>query len=87
MPTVFLPPALRKVADGQSRIDVPGGSLRAVVAELESRYPGIRSRLCEGDRLRPGLSVVIGSNVADASLLQPVPSNAEIHFLPSVGGG
>jgi molybdopterin synthase sulfur carrier subunit len=87
MSRVFIPPALRRLTGGRAELEATGGTLRAVIDELDSRHPGLRSRLCEEDRLRPGLSVVIGSSIGSASLLQPVPDDAEVHFLPAVGGG
>jgi len=83
---VFIPPALRRLT-GCAEVGCHGSSVRAVIEDLEARFPGIRDRLCEGDRLKPGLSVVVGSTVAERSLLQPVPAGAEVHFLPAVGGG
>ena len=87
MPRVFLPPPLRRLADGQAVVDVEGDTVGELVDALEQRYSGIRDRLCEGDRLRPGLNVAVNSEFSDLGLLQRVDPDSEVHFLPAVGGG
>jgi molybdopterin synthase sulfur carrier subunit len=87
MPHVFIPPQARDLTGGRDRIDVPGGRVRQVVDELERLYPGMKARLCDGDSLRPGLVVVVGTEVARLGLAQPVEPDTEVHFLPAVGGG
>lgn len=87
MPRVFIPPLLRDAAGGIADIDVEGATVRQIIAALETRYPGIRDRICTGDQLRPGLAVAINGTVSPIGLLQKVPADAEVHFLPAIGGG
>lgn len=87
MPRVFIPRLLVPLTEGVEQIDVEGGTVRQVVAALERRHPGLRERLCDGDRLRSGLSVAVDGNVSSLGLLQKVDPSSEVHFLPSVGGG
>jgi molybdopterin converting factor small subunit len=87
MPLVFIPPQARDLTGGLDRIDVPGTRVRQIVDELERRYPGMKARLCDGEQLRPGLVVVVGTEVARLGLAQPVESGSEVHFLPAIGGG
>lgn len=84
---VFLPSGLRRLAGGNSELAARGETVRDIIADLDRQFSGLRDRLCDGDRLKPGLSVVVGSTFASAGLLQPVPDGSEVHFLPSVGGG
>lgn len=87
MPRVFIPPPLRRLTGGQAETEAQGETVRALLDDLESRFPGIRDRLCQDDRLRTGLTIVIGSALAGSNLMQPVPPDAEVHFIRSVGGG
>lgn len=87
MVRAFLPSGLRRLADGTRELDVRGETVGEIINDLERQFPGLRDRLCDGDRLRPGMSVVVGSTIGNQGLLQPVPPDAEVHFLPSVGGG
>lgn len=87
MSTAFIPPLLRELTSGVDQVEVEGATVRAVIRELEARYPGIGERLMIGDGLKPGLAVAINGNVASQGVLQKVPCGSEIHFLPAIGGG
>lgn len=87
MVTVFVPPLLRELTGGKDRVELDGSSVRQIVAALDERFPGVRSRLCAGDELRPGLAVAVNGAVSSVGLLQKVPAGAEVHFLPAIGGG
>ncbi|MCY3550556.1 MAG: MoaD/ThiS family protein [Candidatus Poribacteria bacterium] len=87
MPTVVIPPLMRKLTDGEANITLPGVTVREVIDNLESRYPGMKERLREEDRLKPGIAVYIDGLLTRGSLLERVDTDAEIHFLPAIGGG
>lgn len=87
MVTVFIPPLLRSSTDGQSCVEIEGATVRQVVRELERLHPGIAARLCEGERLKPGLAVSVNGTVSSLGLMQTVPDGAELHFLTAIGGG
>ena len=87
MPIVAIPSLLRSLTNGEESITVPGATVREVIDNLESRYPGMKERLCEDDRLKPGISVYIDGLLTRGSILEHVDESAEIHFLPAIGGG
>ena len=87
MPTVVIPPLMRKFTSGEGNITLPGATVREVIDNLESRYPGMKERLCEGERLKPGIAVYIDGLLSRGSLLERLDADAEIHFLPAIGGG
>jgi molybdopterin converting factor small subunit len=87
MATVFIPPMMQRLTGGIERVEVDGKTLRQIVAALEERFPGTKRWLCEGDNLRPGVAAAIDGEVATMGLIQPVPSNAEVHFIPALSGG
>lgn len=78
---------VRPLAAGQAVVEVPGSTVRDVLAALEARFPGIRQRLCDGAQLRPDVSVVVDAQLSALGLLQPVGPASEVHFVPSLGGG
>lgn len=85
MAIVFIPSQLAKLTGGVRKVEASGRTLRDVIDSLERDYPGIRERLVEGDRLRPGLAAAVDN--AFVGLLQPVEDTSEIHFLPALQGG
>ena len=87
MPTVFIPPQIRPLADGVETIDMTAGTVREIVNQLEEQFPGVRDRLCQDDELRPGLSVSVGNQISSLGLYQKVAPDAEVHFIPAIGGG
>ena len=87
MPTVWIPPLMRSLTQGEESVRVTGKTLREVIDSLESEYPGMRARLCEGNAIKPGLSVVIDTQVSRAGLSESVPETSEIHFVPAIAGG
>ena len=87
MPHVFIPPLLRTMTSGQEVIDVAGQNVREVIDNLDRQFPGIRGRLIDGDRLKPGLSIAIGTKVSARGLMSKTQPDDEVHFLPAIGGG
>ncbi len=47
MATVYIPTPLRRLTGGQSKVEVEADNVDALVAALESRYPGLRERLVD----------------------------------------
>lgn len=87
MPVVFIPALLRDFTNGEERVDAHGKTVGAVIDDLESRYPGLKQRLCQGDRLAPGIVAAVDTQVAQLGLFQSVKEDSEVHFLPAIGGG
>jgi molybdopterin synthase sulfur carrier subunit len=87
MARVWIPAPLRDLTNGQDVVTVAGGRVGQVIDQLEQLYPGIRARLCDGEELRPGLAVVVDTEVARLGLREPVGPGSEVHFLPAIAGG
>jgi len=39
------------------------------------------------DDVAPGIAVAINDQVSQMGLMEPVPPDAEVHFLPAISGG
>lgn len=87
MPTLWVPALLRTWADGADRLDLPGDTVRAMLAAWEARLPGVTERVCADGELRPGLAVVVGAHLSRAGLDTAVSANDEVHLVPAIGGG
>jgi molybdopterin converting factor small subunit len=87
MATVYIPTLLQPAAGGARQIDVPGATVRQIVANLEQLHPGIQAKLLDGDRLRPNLSVAVDGEVSPLGLMEAVSPNSEVHFVTAISGG
>ncbi len=87
MPTVWIPALLRHLTHEQESIDVKGSTVSEVIDALDARYPGVKIRLVQADRLKPGIAVVIDSQIMRGGLSEAVSENSEVHFIPAIGGG
>ena len=87
MATLIVPTQLRQLAAGASRIEADGQTLRQVFRDLGRRFPELRDRVMQGDRIAPGVSVAINDNVVSTGLSEPVPVGAEITIVPQISGG
>ena len=66
---------------------MPGRTISELIEELDRQYPGVKARLCAGDRLQPGLAAVVNGSIASLGVHQGILEPAEVHFLPALGGG
>ncbi len=87
MAVAWVPAPLRDLTGGRDTVTVPGATVREVIDALDRLHPGVRERLCAGGELRPGIAVVVGTEVARLGLSQPVGPDSEVHFLPAIAGG
>lgn len=86
MATVFVPAILRSLIP-VARVDVRGATVGDVIDELEGRYPGVAVLLVEDGDIMPGVAVSINDQAGQMGLMEPVPPDAEVHFLPALSGG
>jgi molybdopterin synthase sulfur carrier subunit len=87
MPMVWIPSLMRALTDGKEQVTVGGETLRGVIEELEEAFPGIKSRVIDGDRIRPGLAVSINGEVTNEGLRQKIVPEDEVHFVAAISGG
>ena len=87
MATVRIPSLLRDLTAGQETAEAPGRTVAQVISALDQAHPGIKARLCEGNRLAPTIAVSVDGRIAPLGLLAPVKEQSEILFLSAVGGG
>ena len=87
MATVWIPPLLQDLTNGQNRLSVPGETVRDLVAELEKDYPGISERLCQDGSIRPGIAIVVDSAISNIGLRHRLSETSEVYFLPAISGG
>ncbi len=87
MPVVAIPALIRNLTDGEESVTVDGATIREVINNLDIRYPGTKAKLCEGDRIRPGIGVYIDGVLTKVGMHERVEEDTELHFLPAISGG
>jgi molybdopterin converting factor small subunit len=89
MATVFVPTPLRKYTNQESKVEVGGGSVREVLANLEAEYPGFEERLFENGEVKRFINVFVdGKEVRTLDGLDTaVGEDAEVSIIPAMAGG
>jgi molybdopterin synthase sulfur carrier subunit len=87
MATIFIPAQLRTLTGGSATVELSAATVGEAVDQLETRFPGIRARLCQGNDLLPGLQVSIDHRFSRQGLSAALEPRSELHFLPVIGGG
>jgi MoaD family protein len=85
--TVWIPALMRDLTGGASQVSASGETVRALIADLDARFPGIEARLMEEGRVRPHISVVVDGRVSNRGLRHELANGSEVHFLPAISGG
>ena len=88
--TVKIPTQLRTLTDGADEVKAEGGTLSAVIEDLERRHPGLRERLVDDSgQLRRFVNVYLDDE--DVRFLQglstELPDGAKVSIIPAVAGG
>ena len=87
MPTLFIPAPLRDLTQGKASVTVAGSSVREAIESLEAEYPGIKERLCEGDKVRPNISVFVDGQISHLKMREKLSETSEVHFVIAISGG
>ena len=90
MSTVRIPSPLRKYTNSQSKVQANGATINEVIEDLETQYPGVKSRLCDDSgQIKRYVNVFINGDEirtlqgADSS----VGENDEVSIVPAMAGG
>ena len=87
MPTIFIPAPLRELTGGKVSVVVSGSSVKEAVDSLDEQYPGVRDRLCEGDKIRPNISVMVDGQTSHLKMREQLEEDSEVHFVIAISGG
>ncbi len=87
MPTLVLPKSLIELfPDAPRQVEVTAASVGEAFDQLDERWPGMRSRLCDTpSTLRRHITVFVDSTQSD--LATPLGSDAEVRIIPALSGG
>jgi sulfur-carrier protein len=86
---VRIPTILRTYTDGARSVEASGDTLRSLIADLESSYPGIQERIVDDAGLRRFVNVYL--NDEDVRFLDGIETSLSdgdvVTVLPAVAGG
>ena len=90
MVQVRIPTPLRKHTGGAEAVDADGGTVAALVADLDRRYPGIKDRICdESGQVRRFVNIFV--NGEDIRFLKHLETTLkqgdEVSIVPAIAGG
>ncbi len=89
MTTVRIPPTLRIETGGERQVPAAGDTVRELLDDLISRFPGLRSQLVEDEELAPFVNVYVEGE--DVRMLEgldtPVERGSTVILLPAMAGG
>jgi len=87
MPTLFIPAPLRNLTGGKASVVVAGSTVREGIESLEAEYPGVKERLCDGEKIRPNISVMVDGHISHLKMREKLTEDSEIHFVIAISGG
>ena len=73
----------RSLTGGVAELEVEAATVRELLNKLEDLFPGIRAHLDEIS----ATAVAIDGDIIPDAMYEPVPPNAEIHFVTPLAGG
>jgi sulfur-carrier protein len=90
MATVRIPSPLRRYTNGQSKVESKGANISELIENLESQYPGVKSRLCEDNgQIKRYVNVFV--NGEEIRTLQgsetALTDKDEVSIVPAMAGG
>lgn len=90
MVRVRVPTPLRKFTNGADEVKAQGNTVRALVDDLESKFPGIKERICdETGKIRRFVNVYVNGD--DIRFLQNMETALKegdaISIVPAIAGG
>ena len=90
MATVRIPSPLRRYTNGQSKVEGKGANISELIENLESQYPGVKTRLCEENgQIKRYVNVFV--NGEEIRTLQgsetALTDKDEVSIVPAMAGG
>ncbi len=88
--TLFVPTPLRKLTNGQSKVQLNGANIADLIERAETQYPGFRERVLDTDgEIKRFINVFV--NGVDIRTLQgkatPVQDSDQVSVIPAMAGG
>jgi molybdopterin synthase sulfur carrier subunit len=87
--TVRIPTPLRTLTGGEEEVSVEGANVKAVIDDMEAKFPGIKERIVDDKGVRRFVNVYLGDE--DIRFLDGLDTElsdgAELSIVPAIAGG
>ena len=90
MATVFVPTPLRRLTGGQSKVEVQGDTVGALIHSVEAEYPGIAAKVLDDDgNIKRFINVFLNDDEVGSlqGLETPVGERDKVSIVPAMAGG
>lgn len=68
-------------------MEAEGNSLRRLISNLDTAYPGFKDRLIKDDLVAPGLAISIDNVVTSRGIFAEILEDSVVHIVPAISGG
>jgi len=86
---VRIPAALRTLTGGADEVKATGGTVAAVIEDLDKRHPGRKDRLLDEKGVRRFINIYVGEEDVrfTGGLGTELKSGDQISIIPAIAGG
>jgi len=86
---IQIPTPMRQHTDGMTTVEAKGATIKAVLADLVGKYPGLNSRLFENGQVRRFINLYLNNEDIRyrSNLDTAVKDGDELAIIPAVAGG
>ena len=90
MATIRIPTPLRKLTQGKEEVTAQGATVGALIASLETQYPGIKERICDEKGVRRFVNIFLNEE-DDIRFLDGLDTKLKagdsLQIVPAIAGG
>lgn len=90
MATVLVPTPLRRLTSGQSKLEVNGNDVGALIQAVNQQYPGIAEKVLDGDgNVKRFINIFVNDSEIRTlqGLATPVGAADKVSIVPAMAGG
>lgn len=90
MATVLVPTPLRRLTGGQSKVEVDGNDVGALLTAIDGQFPGLRAKLLDDSgEVKRFINVFVNDNEIRTlqGLSTPVTAKDQVSIVPAMAGG
>lgn len=90
MATVLVPTPLRRLTGGQSKVEVDGADVGALIQAIDGQFPGVADKVLDGDgNVKRFINIFVNDDEIRQleGLATPVDARDKVSIVPAMAGG